>query len=620
VKQTKLYQIYKFFSSIRLAVILIVMLGGMLATATYYESVYDTKTAQHLVYQSKFFAAFLGLLFINIFCSTSIRYPWKKHQVGFVITHLGILLLLIGSAVTMVVGVEGSLSIEEGNAASRILMDQPIFMIGSDGAAMREVPAEFRWIQPTEAKPAKVALGKASEKSGELEVEVLRYLHHARANLYHVEDANSNVAALKLRLKNSRFDQVEWMTVGKGEVSLGPATVMLKRLASDKEVADFQKPPLEVEQRGELQLLINERPSRLSLSGLTEGKWIDLDNSTYKLKLVQYLCHAIPQNGKLVNKSDKPVNPMAEVEIQDGQGNRQTWLLFARLPELNTMKKLEGTQFPVRLLYSFEGSKAKHHLTLASDTQGRLYSQVDEQAGKPVELGKAYPTGWMDIQFSAEAYLPHAREVKDYSEVKVEKGMDSEGPSSAVFVRVNGSDRKEPFWLERGDVVQLGTSTTPSSKIIFGYAYKSMDLGLKFKLKKFEIDYDPGSRSAAAYRSTLEVEGQDHLVQMNEPLVKNGYKIFQSSFVDIEGQPKISILTVAKDPGIGLKYFGSILLVSGIFTMFYLKPYQLKNRSQASEKLASKEPTVPAKSGLEANLIGDVSGAPATTEGTQENE
>ncbi len=263
-------------------------------------------------------------------------------------------------------------------------------------------------------------------------------------------------------------------------------------------------------------------------------------------------------------------------------------------------------------------------MTLASDSQGNLYSQVDEQAGKPIEKGKPYPTGWMDIQFSAEDYLSHSREVKDYAEVKVEKGMDNEGPSSAVLVRVNGSDRKEPFWLERGDVVQLGTSATPSSKVIFGYAYKSMDLGVKFKLKKFEIDYDPGSRSAAAYRSILEVEGQDHLVQMNEPLVKNGYKIFQSSFVDIEGQPKISILTVAKDPGIGLKYFGSILLVSGIFTMFYLKPYQVKNRSQANagETVASKALPAVSKEGQAAEIDGEVSGDSATTsfEGKNENE
>ena len=81
--------LFKFVASLKLAVILLVMLASILAAATYYESVYDTKTAQHLVYHSSYFACFLGLLFVNVFCSTLSRYPWKRHQVGFVVTHVG---------------------------------------------------------------------------------------------------------------------------------------------------------------------------------------------------------------------------------------------------------------------------------------------------------------------------------------------------------------------------------------------------------------------------------------------------------------------------------------------------------------------------------------------------
>jgi hypothetical protein len=43
------------------------------------------------------------------------------------------------------------------------------------------------------------------------------------------------------------------------------------------------------------------------------------------------------------------------------------------------------------------------------------------------------------------------------------------------------------------------------------------------------------------------------------------------------------VLQVARDPGIWPKYLGSILLVMGIAIMFYMKPYQLKNRKSADE-------------------------------------
>src|SRR5262245_59108088 len=115
--------LFKFLASIKLAVVLLLALAAILGTATFYESIYDTKTAQHLVYSSVWFAIFLAVLFINVFCAAAIRYPWKPYQTGFVITHLGILILLIGSMITMVAGVDGQMAVEEGSSSDRIVLD-----------------------------------------------------------------------------------------------------------------------------------------------------------------------------------------------------------------------------------------------------------------------------------------------------------------------------------------------------------------------------------------------------------------------------------------------------------------------------------------------------------------
>jgi hypothetical protein len=59
---------------------------------------------------------------------------------------------------------------------------------------------------------------------------------------------------------------------------------------------------------------------------------------------------------------------------------------------------------------------------------------------------------------------------------------------------------------------------------------------------------------------------------------------FQSSFV--EGEPMISVFSVARAPGLPLVYLGTTLISVGVFWMFYLKPWLL--RRQAAQALAAR--------------------------------
>ena len=92
--------IYEFFASLKLAVVLILSLACLLGVATFVEANYGTAAVGFLIYHTWFFAALLALLATNIFCAASIRFPWKRHQTGFVVTHIGLLTLLTGSAIS----------------------------------------------------------------------------------------------------------------------------------------------------------------------------------------------------------------------------------------------------------------------------------------------------------------------------------------------------------------------------------------------------------------------------------------------------------------------------------------------------------------------------------------
>lgn len=553
MKRNKFFQ---FLASIKLAVILFLMFATILALATYYESVYDTETAQHLVYKSPLFAVFLAIFFVNIFCSTAIRFPWKRKQLGFVLTHSGILLLLLAAAVTMGFGVDGSMMIQEGQSSSKVLLNQQVFFAGPSMKELREIPAEFRWRRPSPERPARVALGNG------LEAEVERYFHHARLEK-RFEAGEAGVPALELKIFSDQFSQHQWLTVGRGDVDLGPARIRMLRANGPEHLETLLKS--ESSEQGELQLLVAGQPFQIQVTELTPGK--PMAAGEFQVTLLRYLPHAVVEEGELVSRNDLPINPCVEVRLADRSGNSQEWLLFARLPELNVRTRSQGENLPVRLLYVWDGKDEKQkELTFILGPDLKLWTRIDQGPARPVEVGKAQKTGWMNLEFEVAQFLPKAREVREFFEVEVEKGQQNT-PPPAVLVSFKGAQDPGPYWMERGDVEKI--TTISGQEMIVGYAFRSVDVGFPVVLKDFQIDYDPGTTNPAAFRSLVEVAGEKHTIQMNEPLVKDGFTFFQSSYSEIPGGPSISIFTVARDPGIALKYLGSIIMVLGIAIMFY---------------------------------------------------
>lgn len=74
--------------------ILILLLAAVLAAATFMESAKGREYAQWYVYKSSWFIALLALLGVNILAATLVRFPWKMRNLGFLITHAGLLAVL----------------------------------------------------------------------------------------------------------------------------------------------------------------------------------------------------------------------------------------------------------------------------------------------------------------------------------------------------------------------------------------------------------------------------------------------------------------------------------------------------------------------------------------------
>ena len=126
--------IFKFLASLKLALVLLTVIIIAAGVGTYLESRMSAEIAKRVVYGHIWFDVWLTFLAINLFCVAAIRYPWKPHQTGFVITHAGIIILLIGSMLDRHYGVEGFVQLHRGEAPTDVmeLRDQEL-VVNVDG-------------------------------------------------------------------------------------------------------------------------------------------------------------------------------------------------------------------------------------------------------------------------------------------------------------------------------------------------------------------------------------------------------------------------------------------------------------------------------------------------------
>jgi hypothetical protein len=137
--------LYEFFASLKLAVVLILTVAILLGTATFVEANYGTAAVGFLIYHTWGFAALLSLLALNIFCAASIRFPWKRHQTGFVITHIGLLTLLAGSAISDRGSVNSQMLVYLGDSNQLAIdMDQSILSVSNIPGRPEQLDVKFQ--------------------------------------------------------------------------------------------------------------------------------------------------------------------------------------------------------------------------------------------------------------------------------------------------------------------------------------------------------------------------------------------------------------------------------------------------------------------------------------------
>lgn len=118
---------YHFLGGAVFAIILITVTAVGVIAGTIIES----KTGSHhfaaaWTYGNNWFILLLWLFFLNILFATLRRWPFRKHHIPFIITHLGLLMLLGGCLVKSYFGIQGHMLLVKGSDNNLLILTDSV--------------------------------------------------------------------------------------------------------------------------------------------------------------------------------------------------------------------------------------------------------------------------------------------------------------------------------------------------------------------------------------------------------------------------------------------------------------------------------------------------------------
>jgi hypothetical protein len=637
--------VFEFFASLKLAVVLLAVLVVAAIAGTIYESSFDAKVARAYVYGAPWFNLWLVLLGANLAVSALSRWPWRKHHLAFLITHLGIITLLIGSLIGRIWGIEGTITLFKGESpTNRLLADQRQLRVRDVDGIVKGYPAEFLHHPPTPQHPRNLGWLASGAR-----LQIVDYATAIEGKLNPKPLADGGAPALHFTISTAMMNQrlESWLLADDpqhGNFSMGLANIEFKRGAAPTSISStglheasegqaskndsvdleesifaFSKAPEDqigrVTKGGSTGAKVRLEPAQsgnkervlISLNGKEAsfdvaenlGRGVEIRGTPYTLKIENYWPDFRIQDGQPSSVTDRPNNPAVLVTIR-GRG----------VPATETASKPHGTGTEFNTTggppaMPASGADALNHLTLFVADDGAItYELTSRKNGKSsgkIDMSKPLPTGWADWQLVVDKAIPYAGQWMDFTPVKEKTSTTPAAANLPDGVRVRIQQNGDTFeqWVPAGWEITVPTSPN-ETMVTYGWKIVALPIGLE--LLDFEVKRNEGNDSPAGFKSTLRIVTADGETAtgscwMNNPFSYPGawwrtwtgltYKISQASWnPENLAQSTVQIL---RDPGWLLKWIGSLLVVLGVFMMFYLQPYRRQTEGEPITPTGSKQ-------------------------------
>src|SRR5437764_1600699 len=505
--------IFEFFASLKLAVVLLAVLIVAAIAGTIYESSLDAKVARAYVYGAPWFNLWLVLLGANLTVSALSRWPWRKHHLAFLITHLGIITLLIGSLIGRIWGTEGTIPLFKGEpAANRLLVDQHQLRVHDVDGVVKGYPAEFLHHPPTPQHPRN--LGRLASGA---RLQIVDYAPAIEGKLNPKPLTDGGAPALHFTISTAMMNQHlnSWLLANDpqhGNFSMGLANIELKHgvapdfgrdgspnrpdqrtitqpskseaeVELEESIFAFSKAPedqigrpakggstgakvrLNPPQNGGkvgIVILLDGKENSFDV-GENLGRDVKISGALFTLKIDNYWPDFRIQDGKPSSVTDQPNNPAVLVTIR-GKG------VPAKAPE--TKNPHGGSEMPTTggpPTMPAPGGEAPDHLPLFIADDGaithELISRKNGKSSGKIDMNKPLPTGWADWQLVVDKSMLHAGQWMDFAPVA--STATTENLPDGVRIRIQQNGEKFEQWIPAGWQIAVPTSPV-DTQITYG--------------------------------------------------------------------------------------------------------------------------------------------------------
>ena len=565
------WRIIHWLGSLQLALILLATIAIACAAATVAESEFSTKIAQVYIYKAPWFLVWLGVLCVNLFAVTLTRWPWEKKHTGFIITHYGIIILLVGAMIGLHTGFEGNVTLHKDKPpVKKITINRSIIQVESpNDTALYVMPFDASASRPTTKRPRKFEVPAT---------DLLIVADGFSDNLLKEETlvpSTKGGPGVFLRMTSPRMGQtVDMPLVLDGDM---PAEKDFFGLATI--VFQAQPPQAPITRASETQMVFakfapvldrENGPPSVLVTLSEDGRKVTIssaDNTSVTYLRADIMKKPIAAGGALVTveeywpdfemregcpatRSENPVNPAALVRVQSASGDGRPSLVLAPKEDSITYQLVRD---------------------------GQAYSQ-----GKATK-GDSFALGWADWQAQIVDTMPSA-------EVSTVVTPGPELPDGEVGIPgfrarlVSPAIPNAPTrWVPSGEITSL---TDGKNVVRIGYGLELKPVPFSIRLVDFNVPRYEGTETPSNFIASVEFKDsatgavKSGVARMNHPASFPGtlwanisginYKFSQAEWNPQDlGETTLQVLY---DPGWLFKWLGSLLICVGIAIMFYFKP------------------------------------------------
>jgi len=517
-------------ASLKLAILLLVVIIVASIRGTILESNLNAEVAKHYIYSATWFNAWLIMLCVNLFCVAAIRYPWKPHQTGFVITHAGIITLLIGGMIDKQWGIEGFVPLFRGkpHTDTMSLHQENIYVYGSGVNEPAITDVMIKTIVTPDDKIFAVKSPFADVKIDVIDVQPVEPYAFAEA-------AEAGAPALLVTLQGPQMGRHEQWLMLNEKLKLGPAQLQFTKgmpppVAPKADGA--MTPRLEryfvfAKHEGAMgKTIVGEATgmeAKLALDAQDANPTLEVSVFAKKFKIPvmenlkkPYVLPGVEgwtlhisnyyQNFKMsadgpISLNDKPENPGVLFELSGP-------LVKADAATADEHAHAHGDAASANALAIYLGDDGK--LRFHAKTR-----RAGESAGE-IELNKAVAVAWAPgTEFVIGKHLPSAVAKVGWRKVEKITPMMKDKLNSGLLVKITAGESSKEAWvgqinpenmLRGAPRNELLAMEVGGKKVELGFAHKTVRLPFKVGLFKFHAPFQEGleeSTSFMSFESTL---------------------------------------------------------------------------------------------------------------------